>query len=79
MPSFKVIIAEKDGLELEYNSEYDLLTALTELGIGEATKNFSYHKIAMDESISIQSNQHMISTSLEVDGFLNVEGSVVFL
>jgi hypothetical protein len=33
MPSFKVLIAEKDGVEFEYNTEYDLLTALIELGV----------------------------------------------
>lgn len=76
MPSFKVVISEKDGVEYEYNTEYDLLQALTELGLAE---NFSFHKVATDKSLSIPLNQHMICTSVEVDGFLDVEGGLVFL
>jgi hypothetical protein len=79
MPSFKIIIAEKDGVEFEYNTEYDLLQALTELGISEGAENFSFHKVAQDDSVLIPSNQHMICTSVEVDGFLDVEGGLVFL
>jgi len=33
MPSFKILIAEKDGVEFEYNTEYDLLQALIDLGV----------------------------------------------
>ena len=79
MPSFKIIIAEKDGVEFEYNTEYDLLQALTELGIGSGAENFSFHKVAQDDSVLIPQNQHMICTSVEVDGFLDVEGGLVFL
>lgn len=79
MPSFKIIISEKDGIEYEYNTEYDLLQALTELGIGAGADNFSYHKIAVNDQVLIPSNQHMICTSVEIDGFLDVDGGVVFL
>lgn len=77
MASFKIVLAEKDGVEFEYNTEYDLLQALTELGIG--ADNFSYHKIAVNDQVLIPSNQHMICTSVEIDGFLDVDGGVVFL
>ncbi len=76
MASFKIIISEKDGIEYEYNTEYDLFQALTELGLAE---NFSFHKIAVDKSVTISENQHMICTSVEVDGFLDIDGGVVFL
>jgi hypothetical protein len=79
MASFKIVIAEKDGVEFEYNTEYDLLQALTELGIGAGADNFSYHKIAVDDSVLVPSNQHMICTSVEIDGFLDIDGGVVFL
>ncbi len=32
MPTFKIVISEKDGVEYEYPVEYDLLQALNELG-----------------------------------------------
>lgn len=76
MPSFKVIIAEKDGVEFEYNTEYDLRQALTELDLVE---NFSFHRVAADKSVIIPQNQHMICTSVEIDGFLDIEGGLVFL
>lgn len=79
MPSFKIVISEKDGVEYEYNTEYDLLQALTELGIGSGAENFSYHKVELNDSVLIPLNQHMICTSVEVDGFLDVEGGLVFL
>jgi hypothetical protein len=42
-------------------------------------ENFSFHKIIQDKSLLIESEQHMICTSLEVDGFLELDGSLVFL
>ena len=47
--------------------------------IGGGAENFSFHKVAVDVSITIPTDQHMITTSLEVDGFLDVEGSIVLL
>lgn len=79
MPSFKIIVSEKDGIEYEYNTEYDLLQALTEIGIGAEADNFSYHKVEVDDSVLIPSNQHMICTSIEIDGYLDVDGGLVFL
>lgn len=76
MPSFRVLIGEKDGVEFEYSTEYDLAQAITELGFG---RNFSYHKIITDFVLTISENQHMICTSLEIDGFLDLDGGLVFL
>lgn len=79
MPSFKIVITEKDGVEYGYNTEYDLFQAITELGITQASKNFSFHKVELNESLLIPSNQHMICASLENDGFLEIDGGLVFL
>lgn len=56
-------------------STYKKLNEIT----GGGADNFSYHKVAINESVIIPTNQHMITTSLEVDGFIDVEGSVVLL
>lgn len=42
-------------------------------------ENFSFHKIASGQEVKILTNQHMITTSLEIEGFLEVEGCVVML
>lgn len=60
----------KDSVQTTYKK-------LNDLAGGQ--DNFSYHKININETVSIPSNQHMISTSLEIDGFLDIEGSVVLL
>lgn len=41
--------------------------------------NFSYHLIKLDESVTIKDGQHMLCLNLEVDGFLDLEGSLVFI
>lgn len=46
---------------------------------GGGADNFSFHKIISDKTVKIESEQHMICTSLEIDGFLDVEGSVIML
>lgn len=42
-------------------------------------KNFSFHKVIEDSTLLIPENQHMITTSIELDGFLEFDGGVVFL
>jgi hypothetical protein len=41
--------------------------------------NFSYHKIDVDLTLSIAASQSMITTFLEIDGFLDLSGGLVFL
>lgn len=53
--------------------------AIVEAKISGGVDNFSYHKIEQDKTISIPVNQHMICTSLEVDGFLILDGSLITL
>lgn len=79
MATFKVLLGEKDGVEFEEGVEYDLLQALTELGILAPTRNFSQHLVLADETLNIPVNQHMICTHLEVEGFLTADGGIVFL
>lgn len=80
MATFKVAILEKDGVEFEYPTEYDLLQALNESGFTSGgPDNFSYHKVDAGFSVTIPSNQHMICTSIEVDGFLDIGGGLVVL
>lgn len=64
-------IRYKDPVQTTYKKLNDIT--------GGGAENFSFHKVAVDESITIPINQHMITTSLEVDGFLDVEGSIVLL
>jgi len=46
---------------------------------GSSVKNFSYHKIIEDSSLEIPIEQHMITTHIELDGFLDLSGGLVFL
>jgi hypothetical protein len=39
MASFKVTILEKDGVEFDYPTEYDLSQAITELGFSNFDEN----------------------------------------
>jgi hypothetical protein len=48
-------------------------------GSASSPENFSYHKIVENKTVRIESDQHMITTSVEIDGFLDVEGGIVFL
>jgi hypothetical protein len=57
MPSFKVSILEKDGVEFEYPVEYDLAQALSELGLG-ADYLSSYERV--QGSISVSLDKQMI-------------------
>lgn len=41
--------------------------------------NFSFHKVLTGVTLSIPTEQHMICTSLEIDGFLDLDGGLVFL
>ncbi len=41
--------------------------------------NFSYHKIEEDKTVQIPLDQHMLCANLEVDGFLDIEGSLYFI
>ena len=45
----------------------------------EQVQQFSYHNILVDEVLSIPENQHMITTSLVVDGFVDLDGGIVIL
>jgi hypothetical protein len=48
-------------------------------GATSGAENFSFHKIVTGKTVKIEAEQHMICTSLEIDGFLDVEGAVVML
>lgn len=52
-------------------------TAIEEISTGQ--KNFSFHLIEVNTILTIPINQHMITTSIELDGCLELNGSVVFL
>ena len=65
-------IRYKDPVQATYKK-------LNDITGGGGADNFSFHKVAINESVIIPVNQHMITTSLEVDGFLDVEGSIVLL
>lgn len=41
--------------------------------------NFSFHLIEADAEVEIEASQLMITTSLEVDGFLEISGCLVML
>jgi hypothetical protein len=41
-------------------------------------RNFSYHKIETDLALELPINQSMITTGLELDGFLELSGGLVF-
>lgn len=43
------------------------------------SNNFSYHLVEVSATLNIPENQHMIATSLELDGFLDLDGGLVFL
>jgi len=51
----------------------------TAVGSTNSVKQFSYHRIITDESVDIPTNQSMITTTMELDGFLCVSGGFIFL
>jgi hypothetical protein len=60
-------------------SEIPLGDTIRGTGAGSGAENFSFHKIVTGKTVKIEAEQHMICTSLEIDGFLDVEGAVVML
>jgi hypothetical protein len=55
----------------------DVKLELDSVVAGESA--YSYHKIDINVNVTIKNNQHMITTSLELDGFLDVTGGLVML
>jgi len=48
------------------------------VGSSSSVRNFSYHKIETDLALELPINQSMITTGLELDGFLELSGGLVF-
>lgn len=55
MPSFKVAILEKDGVEYDLATEYDLYTALIQLGFSTSGigGTFDENKLLSDDSFEL--------------------------
>lgn len=41
--------------------------------------NFSYHKIDLNKTVQIPSNQHMFTRNVEIDGFLVIDGGLILI
>jgi len=54
-------------------------TVWVAVGSTSSTRNFSYQKIETALALEIAVNQSMITTFLELDGFLDLSGGLVFL
>lgn len=71
-------MAERIALALINGKISEIPSSDTIRGSGGA-ENFSYHKIVENRTVKIEPNQHMITTSIEIEGFFDVEGGLVFL
>lgn len=58
--------------------QYKDAVQLTPLKLNDIS-NFSYHVVALGKNLNIKANQHMITTSLELEGSLELNGGIVLL
>jgi hypothetical protein len=72
-------LAEQKALALINGKVSEIPLGDSIRGVGAGAENFSFHKIVTGKTVKIEAEQHMICTSLEIDGFLDVEGAVVML
>jgi hypothetical protein len=71
----KVAVLEVDGEEYSYPTEYDLLTAIQDVGFtGGNSATLPYHKINSGVSAIIAEGQNMLTTHLELKGCLVING-----
>lgn len=54
--------------------------AIAELSLGSGSSNdFLVHKTAENESVQIKENRTLLAIGLEIDGFLDITGGLVFI
>lgn len=68
----------KDGKTQQMQAGVDTIDPVFVAG-ASGPENFSYHKIIAGKTVKVEAEQHMITTSVEIDGFLDLEGGLVFL
>lgn len=75
MANIKVQVSEIDGVEFEYPVEMELRGAVKSSGFTSLSK----YKILEDQYSYIEEGDLLLTTSMEIDGFLSLEGGMVFL
>lgn len=77
MASFKVLVVEIDGTELDYSTEKDLAEMLKTLGGGAFDFHSGFSIVEDGEAITINDLKQMTNfTALSIDGDLILDGDL---
>jgi hypothetical protein len=79
MPNIKILVSEIEGTELEYSTEYDLLSALNFIGF-TGSQRFSRKTIPIGETVTVPEGDEMVLTTyMDVLGNIDILGEVTIL